>query len=200
MCNLISGGADGAESGGLIGAGLASSGGKAEGDSHGRCLTPVGQSYTPPQYDAVTRKLGTACYKSCWFRAQANRSVVQPYTGPEEVPVSAPTVRGPFITSTSSSASSDAVPATSAASMQPPTGTIETVRVALSEKDLGEAVEWNQNRMDKKWATEQRRVGEEWQRVVSITNSREGEGEMTRLTWIVPRSARLVIVLTSLCD
>ncbi len=53
--------------------------------------------------------------------------------------------------------------------MQPASGTTETVRVSLSEKELDEAQEWNQTRMERKWANEQKRVGEEWHRVVSTT-------------------------------
>lgn len=57
--------------------------------------------------------------------------------------------------------------------MQPASGTTETVRVALSEKELEAAVEWNQQRIDKKLASEQKRVGEEWHRVVSSTKADE---------------------------
>ena len=90
------------------------------------------------------------------------------------MPVPAPTVQGPFITSTPSNGATAAaavatgnVPAASPAPIQPASGTTETVRVALSEKELDETAEWNQNRMERKWANEQRRVGEEWQRMVS---------------------------------
>jgi len=70
-------------------------------------------------------------------------------------------------TTTAVTGSTASSPVTSPTPIQPASGTTETVRISLSDAELDQATEWNQQRIDKKWAAEQQRVGQEWQRMVS---------------------------------